>query len=297
MRDVRRDFGLKSRKWAGAVTLLALFGWALPTRSVAASADTKLTTPGLVREFSASMVEVRQAVLMVQHDQIIHGTKMFDKEPILMGAEAVASTPLFDPWDGPGEVFYKIRKNAIAPRHFQDSGDQGTIAVRYVIIPVNADRTRVRVDALYMETAHRVMHASDGTVESSELKEIKGQLELNQQAAQDAADAKRRLQSAEIVRQSYLRQREDEATRLDRTQSSEKELEEEIASLRHELERRAKAPGAELKAAPFRSATTLTSLAPATPLIVLIVTSHWLGVETPDGQRGWVPVEQLEAQP
>jgi hypothetical protein len=30
---------------------------------------------------------------------------------------------------------------------------------------------------------------------------------------------------------------------------------------------------------------------------VLIVTPHWLGVETPEGQRGWLSVEQLEPLP
>jgi hypothetical protein len=31
--------------------------------------------------------------------------------------------------------------------------------------------------------------------------------------------------------------------------------------------------------------------------VILIVTPHWLGVETPDGQRGWLPQEQLEQLP
>ena len=85
--------------------------------------------------------------MAVVSDQIIHGTNIFDKDPILTGAEVVNATPLFAPWQGPGEVFYKIRKNAVAPRHFLDSADQGTIGVRFVMIPVNDQRTRVRIDA------------------------------------------------------------------------------------------------------------------------------------------------------
>src|SRR5713101_9057969 len=73
-----------------------------------------LTTPGVIREFPASLEEIRQAVLAVVGDKIVHGTLVFDKEPILTGAEAVDSTSLFDPWEGPGEVYFKIRKNAIA---------------------------------------------------------------------------------------------------------------------------------------------------------------------------------------
>src|ERR1700675_3814649 len=253
-----------------------------------------LITSGLVREFFGSLEEVRQAVQFVVHDQVIHGTLVFDKEPILTGAEAVDSTSLFDPWDGPGEVHFKIRKNAIAPRHFLESGDQGTIAVRYVIIPVDANRTRVKIDALYQESGHRVVHASDGTVEKSEMKEIKDQLEALEEAAAQAADARRRETSAELVRQSLVRQHEDETTRFSNAQSAQKDLEQQVNTLHHELERRVKAPGADLKAAPFQSAASLKTLSAFTDVVILIVTPHWLGVETPEGQRGWLPQERLE---
>jgi hypothetical protein len=256
-----------------------------------------LTTPGLVREFPAPLVELRQAVLAVVGDKIVHGTLVFDKEPVLTGAEAVDSTPLFDPWQGPGEVYFKIRKNAIAPRHFLESGDQGTIAVRYIIIPVDANRTRVKIDALYQESGHHVVHASDGTVEKSEMKEIKDQLEALQEAAVQAADARRRETSAELVRQSIIRQREDETTRVNRAESEQKDLEQQVRALHHELERRVKAPGADLKAAPFQSAANLKTLSAYTDVVILIVTPHWLGVETPEGQRGWLPQERLEQLP
>lgn len=262
-----------------------------------ATSPKELTTPGLVREFQAPVADVRQAVLSIQKDHIIHGTKVFDKEPILTGAEAVPSTPLFEPWNAPGEVYYKIRSNAIAPRHFMDTGDQGTIGVRYVIIPVTEDRTRVKVDAVYIETSHKIVHPSDGTVEKSEMQEIKDALDSLQQAAADAADARRRELSAELVRQSFVRQREDESTRLSNAQASETQMQQEINSFRHELGRRVKAPGADLKAAPFQSAANLKTLAAFTEVVVLIVTPHWLGVETPEGQRGWLPLETLEPLP
>jgi hypothetical protein len=256
-----------------------------------------LTTPGIVREYPVSLTEIRQAVLAVVGDKIVHGTLVFDKEPILTGAETVDSTPLFDPWQGPGEVYFKIRKNAIAPRHFLETGDQGTIAVRYVIIPVDASRTRVKIDALYQENGHRVVHPSDGTVEKSEMKEIKDQLEALQEAAAQAADARRRETSAELVRQSIVRQREDETTRVNNAQAAQKDLEQQVNSLHHELERRVKAPGADLKAAPFQSAASLKTISAFTDVVILIVTPHWLGVETPDGQRGWLPQERLEQLP
>ncbi len=257
----------------------------------------ELPSPGLMREFSAPIEDVRQAVVSVQKDHIIHGTLIFDREPTLTGAEAVNSTVLFDSWKEIGEVYYKIRNQAIAPRHFLESADQGTIGVRYVIIPISQDRTRVKVDAVYIESAHKTVHASDGNVEKNEMKEIKEALDSLQQAAMDAADARRRELSAELVRKSYVRQREDETARLSTAQTNEKEMEQEIVSLRHELERRVKAPGADLKAAPFQAAASLKTLAAYTEVVVLIVTPHWLGVETPEGQRGWLPLEQMEPLP
>jgi hypothetical protein len=252
---------------------------------------------GMVREFNASLAEVQQAVQAVQHDQIIHGTLMFDKEPILSGAEATDQTPLFEPWIEEGTVYFKIREKVVAPRHFIETGDQGTIGVRYVVSLAAEDRVRVRIDALYFETFHRVAHLSDGTVEKSEMKEIKDRIDSIRQAAIDAAESRRRKESAELVRQSYIRQREDEATKLGTLESDEKRLVAQLKELHRELERRVKAPGADLKAAPFQSAATLKPISAYTDLLILIITPNWLGVETPEGQRGWIYADRLEPLP
>jgi hypothetical protein len=50
------------------------------------------------------MGKVRQAVQRGMGDHIIHGARVFNKDPILTGAEAVPTTPLFAAWDGPGEA-------------------------------------------------------------------------------------------------------------------------------------------------------------------------------------------------
>lgn len=261
------------------------------------SGKEQLHSPGLAAEFAASSDEVLQALNEVLGDQIIHGTLIYDREPTLTGAVAVTSTPLFESWQGPGQVFYKIRKDAIAPRHFLESGDQGTIGVRYVVTSVSPERTRIRIDAVYVENTHRRVHASDGTVEASEFKAIQEHLQAIQLAEQESADAKRRRDSAEAVRQSIIRQHEDETTRLAAAQSSRQDLEQRVDALRHELEQRVKAPGADLKAAPFRSAASLKILPAFTEVVIIIVTAHWYGVETPDGQRGWIPRDQLESLP
>jgi hypothetical protein len=280
--------------WLGAGLLLAIFSYAIPAES---AGKEHVAGAGLVREFSSAPEFVRQAIQTVLHDQVIHGTLVFDKEPTLNGAEVAGSSPLFETWNGPGDVYYKIRKDAIAPRHFLESADKGTIVVRYVVIPVTGERTRVRIDAVYEEAAHKVIHISDGTVEKMEMKEIKDRIDEAEQAAQAAAEARRRKDSAEIVHQTYVRQREDEATRLSSAESSEKQLEQQVNDLRHEVERRVKPPGAEIKAAPFQSAATLKSIPGGAELVILIVTPHWMGVETAEGQRGWIQLEKLEPLP
>jgi uncharacterized small protein (DUF1192 family) len=169
--------------------------------------------------------------------------------------------------------------------------------VRYVLINAGPGRFRLRIDALYVESTRRKLHPSDLTVEASEYKAFEDHLQAIQSAAQEAADAKRRLESAELVRQAAIRQREDETARLAAAQSSVQDLEQRISALRHEVERRVKAPGADLKAAPFRAAANVRTLAAYTEVVVVIVTPHWLGVETPDGRRGWMPADQLEVLP
>src|ERR1700719_3804990 len=122
----RRSF---SEILAAALTVLLLLSPLCPAPRTYAANDHEVPSPGLATEFSASLDDVLQALQEVLHDQIIHGTTMFDKDKNLTGAMAVDSTPLFDPWNEDGKVFYKIRTGAIAPRHFRESADQGTIAV------------------------------------------------------------------------------------------------------------------------------------------------------------------------
>jgi len=257
----------------------------------------QLVSPGFVKEFEATQADALQALNELLEDETIHGTYIFDKQPTLKGATVAAATPLFEPWQGPGQVFYKIRKDAIAPRHFLNSADEGTIAVRYVLINASPGRFRLRIDAVYVESTRRRMHPSDLTVESSEYKVFQDHLQAIQFAEQEAADAKRRRESADIVKQTVIRQREDETTLLAAAQSSVQDLELRISALRHEVERRVRAPGADLKAAPFRAAANMKTLAAYTEVVIVINTAHWYGVETPDGQRGWMPVDQLENLP
>ncbi|OLB31075.1 MAG: hypothetical protein DMG41_29305 [Acidobacteria bacterium] len=282
--------------FAAALSIVLLAMFCMEKRLTAAS-DRDTPNPGLVTELSAPVDHVLQAVEEVLQDQTIHGTLMFDREPTLTGAIAVESTPLFGPWKGEGQVFYKIRKDAIAPRHFRASADRGTIAVRYVVTSVSPERTRLRIDAIFVETVRRTTHPSDGTVESSESRAIQDHLQVIQAAEQQAVEAERRRESADLATQTLIRQREDDTALLAAAGSSVHDLEQRIDSLQHEIERRIKEPGASLKASPFRSAADLAHLPTYTQVVILIVTPHWYGVETPNGQHGWLPIDQLEPLP
>jgi hypothetical protein len=253
--------------------------------------------PGFVQELPAPLRDVQQALDEVLEDQTIQGTYIFDKDRTLTGAQMVSSTPLFDHWKGEGTVYYKIRTDAIAPRHFVNSADQGTIAVRYIVTSLDPNRTRLRIDAVFVENSRRTVHPSDGTVESGEFKVFQEHLHAIEHFEQEAVEAKRRRDSSDLVRQTLAFQHEDESTRLSAAQSSVQDLEQRVHSLRQEVERRVKAPGADLKAAPFRSAAKVTTLSAYTDVVVMIVTQHWYGVETPDGQHGWLPLDQLESLP
>lgn len=256
-----------------------------------------LRSAGLVTEFAASEEDALQALQEVLKDQIVHGTIMFDRDETLNGAMVAASTPVFPAWKGDGQVFYKIRPQAIAPRHFVESADQGTIGVRYVLSMVGKERARIRVDAVFVEAAHRTVHPSDGTVEAAETKAIREHLQVIQNAEQEAAEALRQREGEELARQTVTHQREDESSRLAAARSSADDTEKQIAALRHELERRVHPPGAKLKAAPFAAATEIATLPAYSEVVVVIVTPHWYGVETPAGQRGWLRLSELELLP
>jgi len=286
-----------SNKIAAVLAVVVMFCLVFSTAFAAAAKDREIPSAGVGSELSATLDDVLQALQDVLHDQIIHGTYMYEKDKTLTGAAAVDSTPLFEPWHGEGKVFYKVRTAVIAPRHFQDSADRGTIAVRYIVSSVNSEKTRVHIDAIFMEDTHHGNHPSDGTVEASELREIKEHVQAIQDARQQALEEQQRLASIDLVNRAVARQKEEESTRLANAESSARDLQRRIDALRHQVEMRIKAPGGSLKSAPFQSAAEVSPLAAYTDVLLIIVTPRWYGVETPSGQRGWVPLEQLEPLP
>jgi hypothetical protein len=258
-----------------------------PAWGVAAGKMEKTT---FVAQIPSSEEEVLAAVEEVAGDTIVHGTYSYEYEKTLQGALPAASAAAFGDWKDKGTVYYKVAENVIAPRHFRDTEAIGTINVRYVVTAVDEKNTNLRIDAVYVESVRRAVHASDGAVETAEYEAIKARLEASrdraravQQAFEGAARAKNRAAAGR------------EATASSATSLVE-QLEGRRAELRHQVEGRVKVPDAVLRAAPFRGASSLQALPLGTEVVILILTPYWYGVETADGHRGWLHRSQLEAQ-
>jgi polyhydroxyalkanoate synthesis regulator phasin len=270
---------------------------------------------GLIVNVPLPEPEVAQVVEDVAQNTIIRGTKEYNKDEYITGAEAARSTPVFPEWTEGGKVFYKVRKQALDPRNFKNSGDLGTLAVRYVVQVQGFRNTVLRIDALFVEDFRHSVHLSNGSVESSEYKDIQERLdavELMKKENAEALQAKQErlakenfgLGSDTIVLSTPPSETSIENTNGDATKDQAaapeqpaQSLEQRVAELRQQVERLVKKPGAPLKSAPFHTASTLKSLEPGVEVLILISTPYWVGVETHDGQHGWIRRDQLEQVP
>ena len=297
---------------------------------------------GLIVNVPLPEPEVAQVVEDVAQNTIIRGSKEYNKDEYITGAVAATSTPVFPAWTEGGKVFYKVRKQALDPRNFKDSGDVGTLAVRYVVQPQGDKNTVLRIDALFVEDFRHGVHPSNGSVESAEYKDIQDRLEAAELVKKETAEALQAKQER-LAKQNFglgsdtvvlstppataksLEGTNGESTTGESTngqaaptsapqsfpasptsatpqpsaafEQPAESLEQHVAELRRQVERLVKQPGAPLKSAPFHTASTLKSLEPGVEVLILISTPYWYGVETHDGQHGWIRRDQLEQVP
>jgi Skp family chaperone for outer membrane proteins len=259
--------------------------------------DKREESPGFEGELAAGESVVSQVVQDIASDSVVRGTYVYEKDRTLSGAVPAKSSDYYGPWQGSGHVFYKVLTGALAPRHFKNTSDIGTITVRYVVQPVNDRRTRVHIDAVFFERGRRRADASDGSVESAEFKAIQDDLQKLQLAQQQAADASAKREQEDLDEQLRIRQRNEEAGRLTSAQRSVTALEQRVDDLRRQTQMRVVGTGGQLLSAPFHSAAVLQKLPGYTELLLVIITRYWYGVETSTGQHGWVHRQQLEPLP
>ena len=314
----RPHYGRRSRVGPLALILLPM---ALAIFLQAREKDVLQYGAGLIVNIPLPVAEVTQAVEDVAGNSIIRGTKEYNKDEYIGGAVPTTSTPVFPVWTDPGKVFYKVRKQAINPWNFKDSNDVGTIAVRYVVQPQGEKNTVLRIDALFVEDFRHSVHQSSGVVETSEYKAIQdhlGAMELLKKETAEAEEEKREhfakknfglnndtelLSTPPSSAESSSRPEGSSAPDSSSMPESapfrdpNETPEQHLAGLRREVQRLVKKPGAPLKSAPFHTASTLKSLDPGTEVLVVILTPYWFGVETHDGEHGWIRRDQLEFLP
>jgi hypothetical protein len=320
----------------GIVILLILLFAAIPLP--AREKDAMPYGSGLTMSLPFPEIEVVKVVEDVTQSGIIRGTKEYNKDEYISGAVAVSSTKVFpEKAEGGDKVFYKIRLKALDPRNFKDSGDMGTLAVRYVVTRQDDKHTILRIDARFVEDFRHTVHPSNGSVESEEYKVIHDHLEELELAKAEALEVKKsndeeRQQKAQLAKPVQAKQEQStsqQQSAVVNTPSPSSEpalvlanvpsatpgsetpppaavsnaqppteepqtLEQRVKELRRQVERKVKAPGAPLKSAPFHSASNLKSLNPGTEVLIVVSTTYWLGVETHDGQHGWMLRDDLE---
>ena len=285
--------------------LLVLLLVATPLR--AREKDATQYGVGLIVNIPFPENEVLQVVEEVVQNGIIRGSKEYNKDEFITGAVAAASTRGFsEPVESGGKVFYKVRLKAIDPRNFKDGSDIGTLAVRYVVKAQDDKHTILRIDARFVEDFRHTVHASNGSVESAEYKDIHDHLDEIELAKAESEEAKK---DVEARRAQQLRPDASASSSSAYSTSAASEsgasapaqmtalpqnLEQRVHTLRQQVERRVKAPGAPLKSAPFHTASTLQSLPEGTEVLIVVSTTYWFGIETHDGQHGWMLRDDLE---
>lgn len=255
-------------------------------------------TPKLEIRIEAPENDVLAAVQQVAQDQIIHGTYSYEKERILYGARSADSAHVFGVWKGPGKALYKVANNILSPRYFKDTGDVGTITVRYVVESADANATIVKIDAVFVD-ARTERHASLGNVEAAEHSAIEQHLKAIQSKRQEAEQ--RTAQATPSVSPALASTPSPsplpEGSPATPSSSSVPAMQKHIEALQHEVELRVKDQGAQLRAAPFHTSPTLETLPAQSDVLIVVLTPYWYGVETEDGHRGWVHHSQLEPLP
>ena len=275
---------------------MVIFGIMMAVLYARGKSQDEIYGQGLQVSVPATEQELLQAVQDVVADGIIQGSKEYNKDEYVGGAEAADSTRAFPKWTGSGQVFYKIKRNAVDPRNFKDSSDSGTLAVRYVVQFGDDKNTTLKIDAVFVDDFHHRSYLSNGSVEGAEYKEIQDHLAAAQLKKQQTAEDERRRQQ-ELASQELERKRKERELELKVARAPDESLEQHVQRLRQEVERQVKPPGAQLKTAPFKSASSVTSVAAGSQVVILISTPYWYGVETEDGQHGWIHRSQLGRLP
>lgn len=238
---------------------------------------------------------------------VIRGTFEYAGDEQLEGAKFSETSKLFSAWDGGGKIFYKFRERTLAPKHFIETNDVGTVAVRYVIQNNGPNSTRLTIDAVFVENGGHHPHPSDGYVETCEFAEIGKRLkEFDQDGSSSEFSSSKEGKPGASANTSgtasngsadIQRAIADQRAQLTAETANLQKLEDQSRQIRTSEFVRVRAERAELKASPYSHARVIEALKQGQELTILAKSAYWLRVRSEDGQEGWLHHSAVEAQP
>jgi hypothetical protein len=239
---------------------------------------------------------VWKVVQAASDDGIVRGTSEYKGTAELYGAGSAKNSDAIKKPPPPGSVIYKVRTETIAPEHFENSNDQGTVVIRYVVQSLGPKSTRITIDSVFVENSHHHTHLSDGTVENAEFLAISDNLKsLEEEQAKKVRDAAFAKQQEKLEGlQSTL---EDEERQLKAVTAKEKDLQRKVQQIDGGVQGRVKTTSAEVKVQPYTAAKTLQSVSGGDTVTILWQTRSWYQVQTSSGTTGWIYALLVEPLP
>lgn len=260
---------------------------------LAPARDTTHYGSGFTIDLDEPYARVLQVIKAVSEDGVVRGTSEYKGSAEIYGAAPGTESHAFRTPPAPGTVIYKIRKDTIAPEHFYQSNDVGTLAVRYVVQALGPNSTRLNIDAIFQEDSHHHYHPSDGTVENAEFLAISDEIkDIDDKEAKDKLDAQYAVEEKKIA--GLLTELDQARADLKTSDAKEKELSRKVSAVSGGKPGRVKTAAADLKAQPYNESKTVGSLSQGDAVTVLVQTRSWYRVRAASGVQGWVYRLMLE---
>lgn len=266
--------------------LLALLWIVLPASAQFYHDPHRKEPIGFSVDLPVSASKLSDAVSRITEDSTIEGTHIYRGDTDVEDARAVKTSDAFPDPPSAGQVFYKIRTKALSPDHFPASDDMGTIAVRYIVSPVNDQRSHLRIDAVFVKDVGRQRFYSDGSVEMAEYSAIMTEIRSampNTRLSAKPADVNTSNKSAGL--QYDLTQ---EQAMLSDARAAGAKLEAQLKQLQFDTEGRIKTEGIPLESDPYNHAATIQALKKGQVVTVMSTSKYWYRVRTDAGEEGWI---------
>lgn len=249
---------------------------------------------GFSIDLDESYDRVLEVVKNVSEDGVVRGSSEYKGVAELYGAVAGTSSKAFHNPPMPGTVLYKVRPNTLAPEHFFQSNDVGTVTVRYVLRALSPKSTRLAIDAIFQEDSHHHYHPSDGTVENAEFLAISDEIkDLDDQDAKAKQNAEYAAEEKKMA--DLLTQLDQARAGLKAAKAKEDEVAKQVQTISGGKPGHVRTESADLKAQPYTESKTLGMLSQGDAVTVLLETRSWYRIQAANGQQGWVYRLMLEA--